>query len=434
MKQIVSQIWHSPSARNVGKLLSANVIAQAVGLLVYPLLTRLYSPEDFGLLNLFMSIGGVLVIFSTLEWYNAIVLPKKEEESIALVHLSLLCVAALALILFFTIPFAKPIAGLFKSPNLAKYYWMLPIYVLLMGAWNVLNFWYVRKKAYGRISGYQISQSLFSACYKVGMGYISQSGGLIYATILSPLCSLLLSASVSAKKYLRVLYKWNWNACKKAAKEYANFPKYSLPRVLLNTLAIQLPILLLTPLFGNALVGIWGMALLFAFVPINMLTKALYQVLYQQTTERVQKSLPVGKYYIRYAIIVIGGILLLQAVVFFPLPVLIQWLLGDGWRETGELIRWTFPWMLFYIMTFAIGFIPDIFAKQKIEFLYEIILAGLRVSGLLLGVYMENFEMAIAGYCIGSAIGTFARFVWQIVLVRQYDQSITPESFSKNIS
>ncbi|MGN1239473.1 MAG: oligosaccharide flippase family protein, partial [Paludibacteraceae bacterium] len=75
MKEQIRKIARSELVRNSAKLLSANVIAQAIGLLVYPILTRLYSPEDFGLLNLFLSIGGVLVLLSTAEYQYAIVLP-----------------------------------------------------------------------------------------------------------------------------------------------------------------------------------------------------------------------------------------------------------------------------------------------------------------------------------------------------------------------
>ena len=63
----------STGIKNFSKLLSANIIAQIIGLIVYPILTRIYTPEDFGLLNLFLSISGVLVILSTAEYYNAIV-------------------------------------------------------------------------------------------------------------------------------------------------------------------------------------------------------------------------------------------------------------------------------------------------------------------------------------------------------------------------
>ena len=77
----VRSIIKSSGARNFAKLLSANVVAQVIGLVVYPILTRMYAPEDFGLLNLFMSIGGVLAILSTAEYYYAIVLPKEEKDA-----------------------------------------------------------------------------------------------------------------------------------------------------------------------------------------------------------------------------------------------------------------------------------------------------------------------------------------------------------------
>ena len=69
----------SSGVRNFSKLLSANVVAQVIGLVVYPILTRMYAPEDFGLLNLLLSISGVLVIFSTAEYYNASVFQDKEQ-------------------------------------------------------------------------------------------------------------------------------------------------------------------------------------------------------------------------------------------------------------------------------------------------------------------------------------------------------------------
>ena len=133
MKQMVSKLGSFSSIRDVGKLFSANVFAQILGILIYPLLTRLYTPEDFGLLNLFGSIAGILIILSTLEWYNAIVLPKKDEDASSMVHLCELSIVALTLLLIATIPFAEPIAAVFKSQQLAQYYWMIPIYVPMMG-------------------------------------------------------------------------------------------------------------------------------------------------------------------------------------------------------------------------------------------------------------------------------------------------------------
>lgn len=424
MKQFVSQIWHSSSARNVGKLLTANVLAQAIGLLIYPILTRLYAPEDFGLLNLFGSIGGVLILLSTLEWYNAIVLPKKEEDARAIVHLCLLSIGVLTLFLCLTIPFAKPIAALFKSPNLAHFYWLLPFYVMLMGIWNVLNYWYIRRKEYGRISGYQISQSLFSAGYKTGFAFLPTCGGLIYASILSPLCSLALSLSLAGRRLLRPLCSIDKAACRHVAAQYANFPKYSTPRAVLNNVVGQLPVLVLTPLFGARLVGFWGMAIMLAFMPISMITRALYQVLYQKTTEMVNARQTIRALYKRFTVWTLLIIIPFFMLLWFVVPSLTAWLLGDEWRTTGEYIRWMLPWLTGASLVLSTGFLPDIFAKQKIELGFEILMAVARTIGVLIGIWRNDFLIAVAGYSVGSAVVSFARYIWQLLLVRRYEESL----------
>ena len=424
MRQIVSKIGSSPSVRNVGKLLSANVIAQAIGLLVYPILTRLYSPEDFGLLNLFVSIGGVLILLSTLEWYNAIVLPKQDREAQAVVHLSLVSLGGLTVLLMLTVPFAKPIANLFNQPQLASYYWLLPIYVLLMGAWNVLNYWYIRKKEYNRISGYQISQSLFSAGYKTGFAFLPTCGGLIYAAILSPLCSMILSLLLAGRKLLSPLCSIDKAACKQAAVQYANFPKYSTPRALLNNIVGQLPVLVLTPLFGTRLVGFWGMALMLGFVPISTISRALYQVFYQKTSEQVNAGQSIASFYRQFTVWTLATVTPLFVLLWFVLPVLTAWLLGAEWVVTGEYIRWILPWLLCNILCSSAGYLVDVFFKQKQGLLFEILLAVSRVIGVGAGVLMNSFEIAIIGYALGSAVVNASQYIWMLSLVRTYEASL----------
>ena len=132
------------NVRNFAKLFSANVVAQVIGLVVYPILTRMYAPEDFGVLNLFLSISGVLVIFSTAEYYNAIVLPKDRKEGLNVVYVCISILLFVVLLTSLSVIFAADIARLFDVPALAKYYWMMPILVLVSGGWNILNYWYIK--------------------------------------------------------------------------------------------------------------------------------------------------------------------------------------------------------------------------------------------------------------------------------------------------
>ena len=424
MNYSLSKIWKSPSARNVGKLLSANVIAQVLGILVYPILTRMYAPEDFGLLNLFLSIGGVLILISTLEWYNAIVLPKEDQEANAIVHISFFSLCATCVLVLLTIPFSGSIATLFNLPRLASFYWLLPVYVFLIGAWNILNYWYIRQKEYGRISGYQISQSLFTVGYKTAFAFLPFGGGLIFATILSPLCSLVLSIYMAGRKLFIPLFAFNRATCKKVAATYVNFPKYSTPRTILNYIVGQLPVLVLTPLFGERLIGFWGMALMLAFVPISIISKTLYQVLYRKTTEQVNAGLSIAPFYRGFTILTLSVIVPAFIVLWFFLPALTAWLLGSEWQVTGEYIRWMLPWLVFSVLGGSTGYLVDVFFKQRAGLLFEILLAISRTIGVGIGVAMNIFEIAIIGYASGSAVINAAQYIWYLTLVHRYEKRI----------
>lgn len=420
----IADIWSKQSVRNIGKLFSANIIAQAVGLLIYPLLTRLYTPEDFGLLNLFTSIGGILVLLSTLEWYNAIVLPKEEQDAQAVVHLSFAGMGILTLLLLLSVPFSTSIASLFNEPKFATFYWLMPIYVLLMGGWNVLNYWYIRKKMYDRISGYQISQSLFSAGYKAGFAFMPKTGGLIYASILSPLCSILLSLWMTGRKQLRPLLKVDRDACRRVAVQYANFPKYSTPRALLNQIVGQLPVLVLVPLFGTRLVGFWGMALMLSFVPISTISRSLYQVFFQKTMEMVHGGRSIAPFYRWFTLCTLAVVVPFFILLWWALPSLTAWLLGAEWETTGEYIRWMLPWLACSLLCASTGYLVDIFFRQKGGLLFEILLAVCRTIGVGVGILMDSFEIAIAGYAISSAVVSAAQYIWYLSIIRAYENRL----------
>ena len=417
-------IVKSSGVRNFTKLLSANVVAQVIGLVVYPILTRIYAPEDFGLLNLFLSIGGILVILSTAEYYNAIVLPEKKEDGLSVVSLCasmlLLTVGLVALSVFFS----KEIAELFNMPALADYYWLMPILVLALGGWNILNYWYIRCTKYDSISSYQLTQSTLSAGGKLGLGYAGVlQGGMIYAMVVAPVVSLLISL-FSARRTIGDCSMPSWLKVREAARKYRNFPCFSMPRSFINMVAGQLPVLILTPLFGAEYVGWWSMAILLGFTPISVIVRSVYQVMYQYTTDRVNHRLAIYPYFRRFTWLVLAlGIPMLSVLCYF-MPELTRIVLGAGWEETGVYLRWMLPWVLCNLLTGSIGFLADIFFKQKIGLGFEILTSVLRTAGVVVGVMCHDFKLSIIGYSMGTAVAIAAQYIWLISLTRKYDATL----------
>ena len=415
----------SSGVRNFTKLLSANVVAQVIGLVVYPILTRMYAPEDFGLLNLFMSIGGVLAILSTAEYYYAIVLPKEEKDAENVFGVGVLWLIATTLAIGLSVVFAKPISLLFKSPNLASYYWMMPFYVFALGAWNLLNYWYIRHKEYNAISRYQVSQNLLSAGGKLGMGWggIFQ-GGMIYSVVIAPLISLAGSWLCARKTLLPACRRISWQAVREQAKVYRNFPCFVLPRSFVNMLAGQMPVLLLTPFFGGEAVGFLSLAILLGYTPIGTITRAIYQVMYQHTMEQVHEQKPIGQILRKFLLSASAIIIPLFVGLWFVLPELTAWLLGEEWHVSGEYIRWMLPWLYVSLLSCSINYLFDVFMKQKWGLFFEVMLALMRVAGLCIGVWAGNFMLAIICYSLLTALALAVQIVWMLLQVSRYDRSL----------
>lgn len=70
--------------RSMSLLVVGEVLGKGVAFLALPLITRIYSPEDMGVLALYNSLVMMLAPFGSLKYSNAIVLPKSNEMAINL--------------------------------------------------------------------------------------------------------------------------------------------------------------------------------------------------------------------------------------------------------------------------------------------------------------------------------------------------------------
>lgn len=406
--------------QNSAKLLSANVFAQAIGLAVYPILTRIYTPENFGVLNLFLSIGGIFILLATLDYQQAIVLPKEEKHGIAIVHLCLLITLSVAGVVLLSVPFAGKIAALFKTPALEEWYFLLPLYILVMAGWNILSYWYIRHAEYNRNSGYQVTQSSLGAGLKIGMGYGGYlQGGMIVSSVVAPLLALLTSCMLAWKKHIRPLLHYNQDEVREVARIYRKFPIYSFPSSMLNMLSAQLPILLLTPVFGNAEIGLWSMAVMLGFAPLSMISKTLNQTLYQHTMDLLHQGKGIVPIYRKFSIGAIAIVVPCFAILWWVLPILTTFLLGNDWEQTGHILRWMLPWLAANTLTASTGFLAGVYFKQHIELLFEIVLIVLRVAAIATGIYTANFETFTALYSIISFVIAAAHYIWLMMLIKR---------------
>jgi O-antigen/teichoic acid export membrane protein len=421
IKKIASSEFFKYSAA----LLSSNVIAQVIGILAYPLITRIYGREIFGEFNLFFSIAGILIILATGRYEAAIILPKSEKKAIALFQLCLILNVFLFFIsLLVALLWKEEIASFFKIESLIRLLPFLPVFVLLGSFWLTLNYFYIRQKKYYNISSYNIVQSLVASILKClfGIKGFIQSG-LVWGTLCGQLPAIVVSFFKSEFP-LKKIIKIDKSELANVAKTYSNFPKYELPNGLLNTFAGNLPILLLSVYFEMEEIGLFSLALTIGFRPVNLFCNSVYQTLFKKINERIH-----NKENIKRDLLLFCRTCVVTILPFFLLFLFIsEWifgiLFGQEWRDAGFYLKLMLPWLFMIVVVASISFIPDLFFKQKMAMNLEIICVTFRTISLLTGIYFHDFRLAILLYCAVSALILGIKLIWYFRLVKKYETSL----------
>lgn len=422
----INRFLQSRIVRNTSVLLSGNMLAQIITLAAYPIISRIYSPEEMGTLNLFVSIFAILVLLANAEYQNVLVFHKEEKDLPSVLSVCLGCVALVSTLVLATVPFSAEISSLFGSADLADWYFLMPIYVAATALWNICDSLVIRKKLFKYISIYLILLALYNVGLKILLGNLGWSTAGLIVSAVSGSVLILLAVCLYAQSKDRIFSSLGnlptWSSTLALAKEYIKFPKYSLSRKTLNLLSKSLPIFLLSAHFGMTEIGLYSMGLLLAHTPINVACGSLYKIMFRFVSEKVwnsEKILPVIKKYIA-SVLMVGFPSF--ALLFFILPDLTAMLLGDEWRTSGEYIRLMLPWLLAFAVFNVLDFLPQLFKKQEGLFYFEIITLILRTSALVVGIYLDNIYLALALYFVVCFIMQASGSIWLVSMARSYDK------------
>src|SRR5690554_1208562 len=160
--------------RGMLTLIMGSGLARIVGLASIPILTRLYSPEDYGILAIYTSIVAVLVPVMTFRYVTAIPLPKTDAMAYNLFVLcaKLIILSALFIGLLLAI-YGKTILEWFSMEELASYWWLIAAGAMGAASYELFSMWATRKKDYKTIARTQFGQSLLGNLVKLGLGMLA---------------------------------------------------------------------------------------------------------------------------------------------------------------------------------------------------------------------------------------------------------------------
>ncbi len=331
-------ILNNPLYKGVIILGSGTAVAQLIGIVTMPIITRLYTPADLGVLAVYSSVLAIFGIGATLRYEFAYALPKENDDAINLFGLSLilLCLttAGFALILLFG---RDLLVNTFDLGAIEQYIWFLLIGFFGMGLYTTLNYWAVRQRDYKRITYTKINQGAGGSVCKILLGVLAFGPvGLIIGHVVSQIAGITTLARAMWKKERKNLKAISWSRMKSVAKTYKSFPVFNFPASIVNTMALQLPPLMLLALYDSEVVGFYALANMLVVLPGSLISGSMGQAYLGEASKMVrERSQGLRVLYVRTLkhLFVIGVPLIGIPALFAPFVV--PFIFGEVWAEAG---------------------------------------------------------------------------------------------------
>lgn len=390
-------------------LMTGTSIAQVIPVVISPILTRVYTPENFGIFALFLSITGILSVIVTGRYGLAIMLPEKDEESVNLLILSILIACGISLIfLMIVFIFNNQITKLLGTREISRWLYFIPFATLLAGTYQALNCWSIRKKQFKSVSFSKVSQSTARAATSLSLGLLKfGSAGLIIGNFIGQLMALLILGWQTWKNDKDKMKFVPKEKIKKVAKKYKNFPKYSTWSALLNTASVQVPILMLTPFFGSEVVGFYSLSHRVLTMPASLLGQAVGQTFFQKASENKddRKKLQYITFEVYKKLLYVGCFPIL-VITFFGKEIF-SFIFGAQWIVAGNYAQILSIWILLVFISSPLSTLFIVLNKLRQGLIVDIILFSSRVIALLIGaIYFKNIEISIILF------GTVSAIIW----------------------
>ena len=391
----------SDFVKHIFTVFSGNVIAQAIPFLCEPILTRIYTPADFAILTLYLSVANLFSIIATARYELAVMLPKEDRKAINVLGLSLiisLIVSALSFLIVWI--FNAHICQILKNDDVSGYLYLVPLSVLSVSWYQVFNYWNSRNKRFNNIAISKSTQSITTVSANIGLAFL-KSLGLILGQIIGYVSGVIVLCFNFLRRDKTHLKNISKTEMKEMAIVYQEFPKVNSVHAFGDMLKQSGEIFLLSYFYLKEQLGVYSRTLRLLLAPSAIIGTAVAQVFYQKASETYNKTGNIRQLSLKVLIALACISLPFFAIVFFWGEDLFGWFLGENYRMAGVYGKYLTPYLFFRFITSPVSQIPLIVNKQKkflllsfaghAIYLFAIILGGLKGDILLGFTYLSIF-------------------------------------------
>lgn len=393
--------------KNISTMLSINVIAQAISIGFTPVITRLYTPDHYGMVGIFIAVCTFPIMLSTARYHIGIISSESKERELALIHLCFLLTILTTVISLFI--FSISPTSFFPQQHIAETEILLlcvGTYIFARSSNIIFQFATTKSGQFREIGRSQLADPIAYSSLATVLGLTLGSNPLFLV------CSRILGAFATLSTYLLSI-RWyreianrnlNYFEIEKQAKENIRYPIYSLPASIVNTAAFQLPVIIIGVLFDPAMVGFYVLAERIIVTPLSLIGNAISSPILHSAKTLINKREELHNQ-------LTGFLSSLFNILIFPFVLaiclsqdLFSYIFGSNWQEAGKVAAPLFIMGLFRVLAAPLTNILNILNQQDKELYFNLALASSRVGSIYIGFLLDNFYLGIYLLGISSAI------------------------------
>jgi O-antigen/teichoic acid export membrane protein len=389
-------------------LAGGTALSQAIPLAISPILTRLFTPEDFGLFAVYFGTLMIASVFATGKYELAIMLPTEKKNAKTVFTLSVLICVTVSLLFFIILIATKDfLLQLLNAEQLGWQILWLPMGVLGIGLSQSYYYYYNREAAYTSMAMIRIFRSCgYSVAALLG-GLLAIPGTLIIADALGYLTAVLWTFRKTEKEESAIS---TFDEIKEAAKVYSNFPKFLIISGILEKGSGQAPVFILSNLFMSMSgAGFFSFAQRIIITPADVLARAIGDVFRQQASEAYAKS-GTCEYVFRKTALKLFSIGVLPfTIAFLAAEPIFSFVFGPAWSVAGTYAEIMMPMFFLQFIASPISVMFIIAGKQQYDLIIQIVLFLAIVCSFVLGSYLDltiiqTLQIFNAVYCLKYAL------------------------------
>lgn len=397
-------LLNDPFWRNVGNLFGGSVIGQALPILVFPLLTRIYPKNIFDVYFIYSSIILLTQIISNLQYHYALLLPKEDSDARTLLVINTGISFLVSLILFVIIACVQPLLhNWVENPYLLKWLWFIPLSTLFLGLSETFTFYLNRLQRYSFMTYGRISKGVLLVAGQVFFGFMGfTADGLLWGLVIGQGASVILLLFFIYRSDSSC-FVFNKSEVGVLAKMYKDMPFYNTIISFISNLSSQLPVFLLTRYYGTGASGDFGMANKIVNTPMGMISSSVSQVFYREVSEIMHSGHDLRKFVKRMYINMFRMAIVPFSLVLIAAPWLFDLVFSDAYISTGYMAQVLIPFYFLSFINNPISGLLTMLNRQKWGAMYQIALLFGRVFALGVGIYF--FDNVLVTIGLFSAVG-----------------------------